>query len=161
MKKLAITLIACLACFQSAQAATSALTESLLEYEAITNFIGEPGFTTIGPNEFIVDIKRITRHIDILGIVQYEILTRLVTNETDDIATAAVDVEARHSHSHSDRRGRHHHHRTTNTYVATLTIVANPGIGPNIVTVDSITKVRCQTNTFFDGQIHNQVEVSN
>ncbi len=35
MKRLAFALIACLALVQSAYAATSALTESLLEYEAI------------------------------------------------------------------------------------------------------------------------------
>ncbi len=162
MKKLAITLIACFACFQSAQAATSALAESVLEYQAITNFIGEPSFSTISPSEFIVDIKRITPEADVLGTVKYEILTRLVTSETNDLAAEVNDVEARH-HSHSGRNRNHHkNHCTTNAYVATLTVTTNPIIGPNIITVDSINKVRSQTHTFFDAQtLVGEVEFSN
>jgi hypothetical protein len=131
MRKFAFSLLACLAISQSAFAATSALTESLLEYEAITSFIGDPSFDVIGPSEFIVDIKRITRDINILGTVEYRIVTR-VSDETGDFEDSS-------SSSHSHRHGCHHHHH--NVYIAVLEITPNPGIGPNIVEVISITQV--------------------
>ncbi len=136
MKKLAFSLIACLAFTQSTYAATSALTESLLEYEAITSTIGtNPNFQDIiSPNEFIIDIKRITRRIDITGLVKYAIVTRVIDGAGDQ--------------SSSERRKHRHHHN--NTYVATLDVSPNPGIGPNIVTVLSITQRHRQMNTYFD-----------
>lgn len=118
MKKLALIFVLCLAYFQSTQAATTALTESILEYQAITNFIGQPNFTTIGPSEFIVDIARITRRIDVLGIVEYSICTRQVLSGMEE------DL--------NEGNGR------VKNYIATLNVTANPGIGPNIVTVLSI-----------------------
>jgi len=133
MKKFAFSLIAGLALIQASFAATSALTESLLEYEAITTAIGtNPSFqNVIPPTEFIVDIKRITRQIDNLGQVQYEIVTKTVTANT----VGPEGIDASHSHDKS-----HHHNRSTiHRYIATLEVTANPGIGPNIVTVVSIT----------------------
>jgi ABC-type nickel/cobalt efflux system permease component RcnA len=172
MKKLAITLIACLACFQSTQAtasllaqqdwlrtqptATSALVESLLEYQAIISFIGNPMITEpeqpIPATEAIVDINRITQQVDITGLVEYEIVTRGLTVGTDQLTAEVGDIEARHSHWSSHRRGRHHHHhhcphqhchnnnnnQITTTYLATLSVQPNTGIGPNTVTVLSI-----------------------
>jgi hypothetical protein len=70
MKKLIMTFIMCLASSQGLHAAVAPLGESLNEYEAITSFIGQPGFTTIGSGEWIVDIERITRKIDVLGTVK-------------------------------------------------------------------------------------------
>lgn len=124
MKKIVLTLIAFLAYAYSTHAATSALTESLLEFEAITDYIGAPSFTVIGPNEFIVGINRITRRIDTLGVVKYELCTRELRATTDD------------GSDDSDNGGRE------NCYEATLFVAPNPGVGPNIVTVTSIEECR-------------------
>lgn len=127
MKKFVILLITCIAMVQTSFAATSALTESLLEYNAITNAIGsDPNFQNVIPvDEFIVDIKRLTKRIDILGTVKYGIITRTVTadNNQDD--------------SRSKHRKRNRPHR----YIATLNVAQNPGVGPNIITVVSIVPV--------------------
>ena len=114
MKKLALTLLASLAFVSFANAATSGLTESLLEYEAITNAIGtDPNFeNVISANEFIVDIERITRKINVIGTVKYEIVTK-----------------------EPKTKGRGFR---THIYIATLLVAPNPAIGPNIVTVVSI-----------------------
>lgn len=119
MKKFVVALLTCFALVQSTYAATSALTESLLEFEAITSAIGtDPAFENVIPaTEFIVEIERLTKKINVLGTVKYEILTRSETT----------------SHKKKCR---------INKYIATLTVTQNPGIGPNIVTVDSIVKVR-------------------
>jgi hypothetical protein len=153
MKKFALTLIACLAIAQSSYAATSALTESLLEYEAITNAIGtDPNFQNIIPvTEFIIDIKRLTRQVDITGTVKYEIDTRVLTAQNDDNS----HKHRRHKHRHHKHKHRHNHN--TNTYVAVLNVAPNPGIGPNIVTVVSITQIR-QTRSFLNPE-QQQAEV--
>lgn len=116
MKKFIIFFIACFAMIQSTYAATSALTESLLEYEAITSAIGtDPTFENVIPaTEFIIDIKRLTRKIDVLGTVKYEILTRSTVVPTTKKRVRPIK------------------------YIATLNVAANPAIGPNIITVVSI-----------------------
>lgn len=133
MKKLLITLAACLACVQ-AHAATSPLVESLLEYQAITNALGgiDPQLAVIPADEFIIDIRRITHDVAVLGKVKYEIVTRVPSH--DDEAMVGEEMLKSGSHSHS-----HHHH--THTYIAKLFVELNPGIGPNIVTVTSIKRV--------------------
>jgi hypothetical protein len=143
MKKFALALMACLAIAQSSYAATSALTESLLEYEAITNAIGtDPAFQNVIPvTEFIVDIKRLTRQVDITGTVRYEIDTRVLTAQTDENSNRHRHHKRKH-HKH-----KHRHRHNTNTYIAVLNVAPNPGIGPNIVTVVSITPV-AQTRSF-------------
>jgi hypothetical protein len=124
MKKFALTLLASFALAQSAHAATSALVESLLEYDSITSFIGAPTFTVIPQTEFIVDIKRITRQIDVLGEVVYRIVTK---------GPSDGDLD---SDNHC-----HRHHANSHVYIATLLVSPNPGVGPNIVTVLSIVPV--------------------
>lgn len=126
MKKFFVLLIASVAMLQSAHAATSALTESLLEYEAITDAIGtNPDFENVIPQtEFIIDIKRITKQINILGTVKYRIVTQKPTS---------TGQEACHK--------RRKHHRNTVEYLAILLVSPNPGVGPNIVTVESIEKI--------------------
>lgn len=121
MKKFITSLIACMAIAQGSYAATSALTESLLEYEAITFAIGtDPTFQNIiPPTEFIVDIKRLTRQIDSLGEVRYGIITRTV----GDGSTCEC------------------HRHPLVKYIATLNVTANPGIGPNVITVVSIVRL--------------------
>jgi len=138
MKKLALSLITCLSMVSFGYAATSALTESLLEYEAITSAIGtNPEFQDVIPvTEFIIDIKRITRKVNILGQVKYEIVTRVLTPTG---TVGSVDPEAIEAHSHS-----HKNHIQSNSYIAILNVTANPGIGPNIVTVVSITPSNSQ-----------------
>lgn len=145
MKKLAFSLIACLAFTQSSFAATSALTESLLEYEAITSALGtNPNFQDIiGADEFIIDIKRITRKIDVTGKVKYAIVTRVIN---DNFVEEPVSSSDRHKHHH------HHHHHHTHTYIATLDVAPNPEIGPNIVTVVSIKQKHRQVTTFIDAE---------
>lgn len=126
MKKFILAFVACVALAQSGYAATPALTESLLEYEAIINDIGSPGFDVIPVTEFIVDIKRLTKEIDILGQVKYEIITRTLSVLDNEEMTVA------HSHHINDTRKR---------YIAILNVAQNPGVGPNIVTVLSIAPV--------------------
>jgi hypothetical protein len=113
MKKIALAFMGCLACSTFAQAATSPLVESLLEYEAITNAIGAPDFDVINPAEFITEIERITEKVYVLGKVKYEI-------ETKDPS----------------------HHNRSKYYIAKLDVAPNPGIGPNIVTVLCIKPLR-------------------
>lgn len=120
MKKFIVALLACFAMVQSVNAATPPLTESLLEYEAITSAIGAPDFTVIPVTEFIVDIRRLTRQLDILGEVRYEILTRTPGE------SSGTECHSKHK---KDRPIK---------YIATLNVAPNPGIGPNIVTVESI-----------------------
>jgi hypothetical protein len=132
MKKLTVVFIVYLAYIQSVHAATTALTESLLEYEAITNFIGAPGFNIIGPDEFIIDIDRITRQVDILGVVKYGICTQLVT---------ALDDNAEpENNNYRECDERDHNNKRQDAYIATLLVTPNPGIGPNIITVLSIAR---------------------
>lgn len=122
MKKFITSLIACMAIAQGSYAATTALVESLLEYEAITSAIGgvDPIFQNIiPPTEFIVDIKRLTRQINVLGEVRYGILTRTVG-----------DGSVCECHKHPIVK-----------YIATLNVAPNTGLGPNIVTVLSIVRL--------------------
>lgn len=125
MKKLVLTVVACIAMMQG-HAATSSLVESLLEYQAINDALGSnPSFENIIPStEFIVDIQRTTREVNTLGIVRYEIVTR-TSNGNDN------------TQGHKRCRKRRHS-ENTNTYLAELNVAVNPGIGPNIVTVISI-----------------------
>ena len=152
MKKFALSLIACLAFGQATYAATSALTESLLEYQAITSAIGtNPTFeNVIGPNEFIIDIKRVTHQVDVLGQVKYEIVTRVIRG-IETAREAAIEQEILEKHS-SGSHHRNKRHRM-NTYIATLNVTANPGIGPNIITVVNIKKVNSQTHIFFEDEL--------
>lgn len=154
MKKLAFSLIACLALVQSTYAATSPLTESLLEYEAITTAIGtDPTFQNIiGTSEFIVDIKRITRKVNTLGIVKYFIKTRVISSEGDvNASTEGLDMNSDESPASSPSY-------RTNLYIATLNVALNPGIGPNVITVLRIKKVCNQAYTFFDTDFSNATE---
>lgn len=120
MKKIVIFLIACFALTGSTYGATSPLTESLLEYEAITSAIGtNPEFeNVISSNEFIIDIQRLTRELNVLGVVKYGIVTRIPSGGSDSPEC--------------------HENHNTFKYIAKLFVAPNPGIGPNIVTVLSI-----------------------
>jgi hypothetical protein len=118
MKNIVIFLVTCLAFVQSTTyAATSALTESLLEYEAIVSGIGtDPTFQgIISNNEFIVDMVRKTRRLDVTGTVKYFIETCTINNQNRC--------------------------RKTRLYLATLSVQPNPGIGPNIVTLVDLQRV--------------------
>ncbi len=134
MKKLALTLMACLAIGSYAHAATSALTESLLEFEAITSAIGtDPDFeNVIGPAEFIFDIHRITRQIDVLGKVKYEILT--VEPRSTHLANKTCVICEQNNKTGCGRNNKNRIHK----YIAILNVEPNPGIGPNIITVVNI-----------------------
>lgn len=145
MKKLAIALIACLAFVQTTYAATSALAESLLEQQAITTAIGtNPEFQNIIPaHQFIIDIRRVTKRINILGDVFYKIVTRSVRSDHDVKEAVDDKADCGNCNSFDDSCSSSHHHRRrhTVTYIAKLNVAPNPGIGPNIVTVLSIKKV--------------------
>ena len=119
MKRLIIILFAFLAYTQTAQAATSALANSVREYVAITDYIGAPNFSTISSDEYIIDIERITRRVDILGRVKYRICTKRVAE--GPVVEGGGD------------EGREH----ISEYIATLLVAPNPGVGPRIVTVIS------------------------
>lgn len=153
MKKTVLSILACFAIIQYSHAATPPLTESLLEYEAIIDFIGDPMFDVIPVTEFITDIKRKTKQVDILGEVKYLITTRIIS-ELSGSPSLEKDLENYELGCHCGHR-RHQ----TNTYLATLTVAPNPGVGPNIVTVDSITKVQSSWQSFFDHSI--EIETTN
>src|SRR3954465_1385903 len=125
MKKLIFSCITCFATVSSLQAATSGLAESLLEYEAITTALGtNPLFeNVIDPTEFIIDIKRITKEVDVTGRVRYKIVTALPGFQLDS------------SRSSSSHHHHHHHHQDRHTYIVTLQVTPNAGIGPNQITV--------------------------
>lgn len=120
MKKFIACFIVCIAMVQSIHGATSPLVESLLEYDAIIGAIGgvDPNFQVIPPTEFIVDIKRHTKQLNVLGKVKYGITTRILDEESESKCKHKKQPRAR--------------------YLATLNVAPNPGIGPNIVTVVSI-----------------------
>lgn len=128
MKKIAFSLIASFALIQSAHGATSALVESLLEYEAITSALGtNPNFQSIIPqNEFITDVKRITKEVNSVGEVRYKIITK-------DVFPA--DWWSNESNCSSHHHHHRHEHDNKHVYIATLLVVPNSGIGPNIITV--------------------------
>lgn len=133
MKKFAAALIAFVVLVQSSYAAIPPLTESLLEYDAIITAIGAPSFTTIPVTEFIIDIRRITKRINILGEVEYAILTRSTSNGLSSNGLSNGNHESNVSNDH-------YHHQHPTKYIATLNVAPNPGIGPNIVTVLGIEK---------------------
>lgn len=125
MKKFVIFFIVCIAMVQSTYAATPALTESLLEYDAIISAIGAPNFKVIPVNQFIIRIKRITKKINVLGKVKYLIMT----SDIDDKSCKNTPVTR-------DKK-----FPCPIKYIATLNVAQNPGVGPNIVTVLKIVKV--------------------
>ena len=138
MKKIAFSLITSFALIQSVHGATSALSESLLEYEAITTALGtDPAFQSIiPPSEFVTDIKRTTNEINMTGEVKYRITT-------EEVASFDWWSDDRNCSSHHHHRHHHHRHEHENkhTYVATLLVVPNSGIGPNIISVLNIMEV--------------------
>lgn len=122
MKKFAIALIASMAFVQSTYAATSALTQSILEYEAITTALGSnPEFEdVISPSQFITDIKRITPDVNVTGTIKYQIVT-LIPGKKHDCSCTKKQVHY---------------------YIAKLLVEPNPDIGPFITTVVSIKEVK-------------------
>ncbi len=126
MKKFILTFLACVA-FAQIQAATSPLVESLLEYNAIINAIGNPNQTFMPQTEFIIKIDRLTKDVDVLGKVKYKIITQ-----------ATFEDECSHIH------------HKKNTYVAELLVENNPGIGPNIITVIKIKQLHHKPKDHFE-----------
>jgi hypothetical protein len=123
MKKIIASIIACTVMLQASPtfAATSGLSESILEFEAITSALGtNPAFQGVIPqNEFITKIKRLTKKVDTLGTVKYGIVTKVISNGMG-------------GHSHEKHHG---------VYLATLNIAPNPAIGPDVITVVSIVPI--------------------
>jgi hypothetical protein len=138
MKRFLISLIGSFSLVQFAYtvvpAATSALTQSLLEYEAITDTLGtDPSFKEAIPaTEFIIDIQRMTRDVDILGKVDYRIFTYVPNMNTESNGNQKMPK------SGSDEVEKSKHALQMHVYVATIEVSPNPGIGPNIVKVLSI-----------------------
>jgi hypothetical protein len=137
MKKLTYCLLTCLACFQSSYAletlenqlitdqletqllidqevgATSALVESVLEMQAILTAVATSQFPSgPGQNEFVVNLFRQTRKVDITGRINYIL-------ETCSI-------------------GRRNNCRRVNKYLAVIRVRPNEAIGPDRIKVLSI-----------------------
>lgn len=128
MKKLILTLTACCLAFTQAHAATTILVESLLEYDAIINAIGgvDPNLANVIPStESITDVRRLTNDVNIYGTVRYKITTRVPNVQEEPLIERELVVCPCHQKSHN--------------YNAELFVEPNPGIGPNIVSVISIT----------------------
>lgn len=138
MKKFLFALTACLAFTQSAPAILSNLNESILEI----NTILENGSiqTTLGQDEFIVDIKRRTKSVSATD-VHYIITTRTPRNAVDD--SSSDSLELLHHHHH------HHHHSHIKKYDVEITITPNPLFGPPIITVISIRQLSSQHHVYF------------
>jgi hypothetical protein len=157
MKKLmmAMVTLASLAFNQPAQAAVSNINESFHEYQTIisADFAIE---TVIPQNEFIVDIRRLTRDIEITvpTDVYYRITTKIPEGIEGIITTIETEIngESAHSHSHSHSHSHRRHRDPYNRYIVHLLVTPNPGIGPNIVTFISI---QPETHDFFDIQTNN------
>lgn len=130
MKKFITTLFACLTIASVAYGATatSALVESLIEYEAIIEAVGSnPEFQSVIPaTEFITNIDRLTKRVNTLGKVEYEIVTRVPRSHDTAVITTHLGCPQK---KHTPR---------IHKYLAVLNVEPNPGIGPNIVTVVSI-----------------------
>lgn len=129
MKKLFVSLIACLAFSQSIFAACSPLCETIRQIEAILDSISLQFPNVIPSSESIVDVRRKTKEINTLGEIQYFIVTRLPEDNTDD-------------ESSNNCREKHHKKQHCRTYLATILVTPNPGIGPQVVTVENIERVR-------------------
>ncbi|MDP1880697.1 MAG: hypothetical protein Q8K60_07135 [Parachlamydiaceae bacterium] len=141
MKKLLFGLIASLSFVSTTHAITSNLNQSINIYESILTAINPLG--TIGQNEFIVDIVRTTPGINYGWNVHYNIKTIEIvsdllvdTKELNDEEEINA-IEADHSH-HSCSHHHNHEHVILRTYDAVLSVLANPAIGPPVVTVKSI-----------------------
>lgn len=149
MKKLTFCLLACLACFQSSSAlelgeelenqlllrqqvgATSALTESLFEMEAILEAVGSEQFpNVVGQNEFVVSLFRETQKLDVTGKVNYILETCTIGNRDNC--------------------------KRVRKYLVIIRVKPNPGIGPRIIKVLSIEPIGRQQALF--GGVLNQVE---
>lgn len=141
--------MACLACAQL-PAITSSLNQSLVEQEAITSAIGtNPSFQNIIPqNEFIVDIKRLSRRVDTTQPALVRYLIETVVPRIIEPFLTNVDMEA----FETRRPHIHKRHQKTVSYEALLSVTPNPSIGPPIVVVESIVPLQspqqcCQITT--------------
>lgn len=119
MKKLVFTLIACFATIGPLHAALAPLNESISEYQAILDALKVPDQSWIPTGEYIIDIKRLTKHVNITGTVLYKIVTRV----------PSADDSGKHKDKH------------TATYVAELVITPPQGIGPLNIQFIKIMKV--------------------
>lgn len=130
MKKFILSFIACLAFAQSMYGACSPLCNSEREYGAILEAISIQFPDVIPTSESIVDIRRKTKEVEVLGIVKYLIVTRIPSD------TPAIELSCHHSSGKS-----HKPHQKCHTYLATLLISPNTGVGPVMVTVENIEQI--------------------
>ncbi len=142
MKTMIYSLLGCLTFAQVSYAALPALSESLAEYQVIISGIGtDPSFNNvIPPSEVITDIKRLTHELNVTGTVRYKIVTRSVSS------SASANIEE--CSSCGGGSSNHHSH----VYIAVLSISPNPGIGPFIITFQSLTQVSRHSHTVMSVQ---------
>lgn len=111
MKKFAFVFFLLLASLQAnyATAAITSFSESVLEIDAILEATQDPEFSSLfKTSDFITSIVRVTRDLDTIGEIKYNLRTRNIRT-----------------------------HRIKD-YRVVLDISPNPGIGPKIITVESI-----------------------
>jgi hypothetical protein len=128
MKTILYSILGCMAMAQVSYAALPALQESIAEYNAITTALSSnPNFNTvISSSEAIIDIKRLTRQVNVTGTIRYKIVTRSVSGDS------STSVET---------CNRCHRNHNSNVYIAVLVITPNDSLGPFVITVQSITQV--------------------
>lgn len=152
MKKFLFSLIACFAWMQSGHAITSTLNQSINIYEAILSAVSTGD--VISQNEFIIDVERKTRGIDLGNSILYQITTVLPDLESSsavakfDPPGSDEDFNADEYTAHHHRHRHRHHNRKTIKYAAVISVTPNPAIGPPVVTVISITPVSHHAESF-------------
>lgn len=115
MKKFAFCLFLILASLQTnyASAAITSFSQSILEVQAILDATTDAEFTDLfKTSDFITGIARVTRDLDTIGEIRYTLRTR-------NIGTNRIK-----------------------DYRVILDVSPNPGIGPKIITVEDIRRVR-------------------
>lgn len=154
VKKLAFTLMACFAFMQSVQAIESPLNSSI--HVSTHILTSEKVQEVLSQNEYIIDLRRLTWKLEEFGTVYYEIVTKEPSKHHDRFDRDAdfdmdIDAElnARHSYSSSssDSCSDSWSHKRPKpfkfiTYKVRLLVEPNPEIGPPIVIVESIKKVK-------------------
>lgn len=157
MKKLTISLIACLSFFQAIQAEMPALNSpvkfSLQHYETlVTTLSANPDFQDIiAQGEFITDIRIQRRSINVSeGNVYVSITTKLPAKILPATEEAIVSEPKEEAKSCGRRNGHRRNHRRSNmtkTYVATLLLTPQDN-GTSTATVVSIEPVSRNCRTF-------------
>lgn len=145
MKKILFSLVASFAFVQSAQALTSPLNQSIGVYQSILNAINP--LAVIPQDEYIVEIKRLTKGVDLGSEIHYLIKTVSGT-ATNSVNATNFSAELEENRFDMNCHRNHHHNHNTHRYDVVVSVTANPLIGPPIVQVISMTQRSTHSHTY-------------